>query len=482
MEFRLRGSSSNLNGVGAKLTAWSNGSPQAQAIIAGQGYLGTGSDLTAHFGLGSNSFLDSLIVRWPSGTIDKYYHLAANQKLSLYEGNAPPTDRSAPQISNVAANNLTETTATINWETNESADSQVEYGLNTNYGSFSTLDGNLVTSHAIALSNLTANTTYHFRVRSKDAAGNLAISNDFTFTTARDTQAPVMSNIAASSITMTSAQISWNSDEPADSQVEYGLNTNYGSLSTIDGNFVTSHAMPLLDLTANTIYHYRVRSKDAAGNLAISNDFTFTTARDTEAPAISNIVITAITANSAQIKWNTNELSDSRVEYGADSTMFAASVVDTNFVTTHVASLLNLKSHTIYYFRITAKDNAGNATISAIQNFTTLSTGIDESNSRLPATLTLRNYPNPFYDFTRFEVNLPASGLISLKIFDLQGREIATLAEESRRAGQHFFTWQIKTAASGIYFAVLRYQDSLETASKSFAPAIVMKQKLFYLK
>jgi hypothetical protein len=111
-----------------------------------------------------------------------------------------------------------------------------------------------------------------------------------------------------------------------------------------------------------------------------------------------------------------------------------------------------------------------------------LSTGIDESNSRLPATLTLRNYPNPFYDFTRFEVNLPASGLISLKIFDLQGREIATLAEESRRAGQHFFTWQIKTAASGIYFAVLRYQDSLETASKSFAPAIVMKQKLFYLK
>jgi len=194
IEIRLRGTESNSNGIGAKLTAWMNGRPQAQAIIAGQGYVGTGSDLTAHFGLGSNSVLDSLVVRWPSGVQDKYYRLAANQKISLFEGNAP-SDRTAPNISSVSADNITQTGVTINWITNESADSQVEYGLATSYGLSTPLDLTMVTAHATTLSNLTANTLYHYRVKSKDAAGNLATSNDFTFTTARDTQAPALTSI-----------------------------------------------------------------------------------------------------------------------------------------------------------------------------------------------------------------------------------------------------------------------------------------------
>src|SRR4029077_3949372 len=42
----------------------------------------------------------------------------------------------------------------------------------------------LVVSHVVTLSGLAASTTYHYRVKSRDAAGNLAISADFTFTTA----------------------------------------------------------------------------------------------------------------------------------------------------------------------------------------------------------------------------------------------------------------------------------------------------------
>jgi hypothetical protein len=393
VELRLIGAASNLNGVGAKLTAWSNGSPQAQAIIAGQGYLGTGSDLTAHFGLGSNSFLDSLIVRWPSGTIDKYYHLAANQKFGLFEGTAP-VDRTAPKLS----------------------------------------------------------------------------------------------NIVASDITMASAKILWNSDEPATSQVEYGLNANYGNSSALDENLVQTHAINLSNLTANATYHFRVRSKDAAGNLAVSNDATFTTAGDTQAPLISNIVVAAITETSAQIKWSTDEPSESRLDYGADSTALSASAVDTNFVTAHAASLSNLTAHTTYYFRITAKDPAGNVGIGPLQSFATLSTtAVEERFASLPMTLALRNYPNPFYGVTRFEVALPYSGLISLKIVDLQGREVAALAEGLQSAGQHFFSWRANTnserpLAAGVYFAVLQYQSGLEFSSIQSAPVIVQKQKVFYLK
>ena len=389
IEIRLRGTGSNSNGIGAKLTAWSNGRPQAQAIIAGQGYVGTGSDLTAHFGLGSNSVLDSLVVRWPSGVQDKYYRLAANQKISLFEGNAP-SDRTAPRIASVSADNVLQTEATIHWTTNESADSQVEYGLTASYGNFSARDGNLTTNHTITLSNL----------------------------------------------------------------------------------------------TANTLYHYRVHSKDAAGNLATSSDFTFTTARDTQAPAIFNIIVTVITDNAAQIQWNADEPSNGRVEYGPDSTALANAVIDTSFANTHTVSLASLQAHTTYYFRIIASDRAGNSRIGAKQQFTTLRTSVQETPMAAgPTTPALQNHPNPFREFTRFEIALPNAGWASLKIYDLQGREVATLAEGLRPSGQHSVVWRIPSGAaapltSGVYFAVLRYQS----AAPSSAPFGEIKQKIFYVK
>jgi hypothetical protein len=59
----------------------------------------------------------------------------------------------------------------------------VEYGLTTSYGSTTTLKEDLVTSHSVSLSDLDAGTTYHYRVKSKDASENAATSGDYTFTT-----------------------------------------------------------------------------------------------------------------------------------------------------------------------------------------------------------------------------------------------------------------------------------------------------------
>jgi hypothetical protein len=71
----------------------------------------------------------------------------------------------------------------IVWTTNNPADSQVEYGTTTSYGSQSALDTSLVTSHSVTLSGLTASTTYQFRVHSTDAGRNAAVSANFNFTT-----------------------------------------------------------------------------------------------------------------------------------------------------------------------------------------------------------------------------------------------------------------------------------------------------------
>jgi hypothetical protein len=77
-----------------------------------------------------------------------------------------------------AANN-----ATIVWFTNEATDSQVDYGLTTAYENSTPVNTTLKTEHSMSLTGLTSATTYSYRVKSKDAAGNLAISNHYVFIT-----------------------------------------------------------------------------------------------------------------------------------------------------------------------------------------------------------------------------------------------------------------------------------------------------------
>ncbi|MFA5991421.1 MAG: hypothetical protein WC794_04200 [Candidatus Doudnabacteria bacterium] len=94
-----------------------------------------------------------------------------------------PVDTTAPIISLVATTEVTSSGARISWVTNENSDSQVEYGLTTNYGFTSSLDTASVTSHSVNLSALATSTPYHFRVKSRDSAGNLTVFSDRTFTT-----------------------------------------------------------------------------------------------------------------------------------------------------------------------------------------------------------------------------------------------------------------------------------------------------------
>src|SRR5206468_6109604 len=92
-----------------------------------------------------------------------------------------------------------------------------------------------------------------------------------------DTTPPVISNVVASAITSSSATIGWNTNEPADSQVEYGVTSGYGSATSLNSAQVIAHSQTLSSLTPSTTYHYRVKSKDAAGNPAVSGVFTLST-------------------------------------------------------------------------------------------------------------------------------------------------------------------------------------------------------------
>jgi chitodextrinase len=133
----------------------------------------------------------------------------------------------------------------------------------------------LVASHNVTLSNLIDDTTYHYRVKTADSSGNMTVGMDSIFSTLDGTP-PVISNVVITNVTPNGATITWTTDEPADGQVEWGLTTGYGSESMLVSTLDTTHSITLTGLTENTAYHFRIKSKDSAGNLETGTDATFT--------------------------------------------------------------------------------------------------------------------------------------------------------------------------------------------------------------
>jgi hypothetical protein len=124
----------------------------------------------------------------------------------------------------------------------------------------------------------TSGGTAVIRSRAVDDSGRLESAGpSITVMVQGDTAVPTISQVQVSDITDTSAVITWTTNEPSDSQVQYGLTTSYGSTTPLDATLVVSHQQAISSLTPDTLYHFRARSRDAAGNLGNSTDLTFTT-------------------------------------------------------------------------------------------------------------------------------------------------------------------------------------------------------------
>jgi len=411
---------------------------------------------------------------------------------------APTSDTTAPTISGVGAANLSSSGATVSWTTNESSDSQVEYGTSTSYGSSTSLNTSQVTNHSAAVAGLQANTLYHYRVKSSDAAGNLAVSGDFTFTTtaAADTTAPTLSAIAAGTLANTSATITWATNEASDTQVEYGTSTSYGSATALDGTLVTNHSAALSSLQAGTQYHYRVKSRDAAGNLAVSGDFTFTTTSatspDTTPPAIWAIAASGTTTNSANISWTSDEPSDTQVEYGTSTSYGSSTALNTALVTSHNAGLSNLQAGTVYHYRVKSRDAAGNLAVTADQTFTTVAAPTSAGDTTPPtASLSANNVTSRGATSYTFKVTYTDN--VRVSVSTLGNREIlvngpngysqlATLVsiDINSNGTPRTATYRITPPGgfwnrfdNGTYSVVMRANKVLDTAGNPVAPGTI---------
>ena len=92
-----------------------------------------------------------------------------------------------------------------------------------------------------------------------------------------DVTPPAISDVEVMEITDTSELLTWHTDEPSGSVVEYGIESGVYTDSVSDSSLVTSHSIELTDLTSETTYYFIVKSTDSSGNSAQSEEFSFTT-------------------------------------------------------------------------------------------------------------------------------------------------------------------------------------------------------------
>lgn len=124
------------------------------------------------------------------------------------------------------------------------------------------------------------------------------------------------------------------------------------------------------------------------------------------------------------------------------------------------------KKHLLYYASEGSELSIGLAIDSTTDFPDTTSentgTGI-RVNAELPSKFVRdQNYPNPFNPATVISYQIPVNSYVTLRVFDILGREVATLVSERKNAGTYSVQWNASGFSSGVYFCRLEADGKRE--------------------
>jgi len=181
-------------------------------------------------------------------------------------------------------------------------------------------------------------------------------------------------------------------------------------------------------------------------------------------PLVSPVDSTGIVRNPLVVWHSSIAASSYHLQVSTDD-MFSTTAVDSTVADTTL-QLDTLKANTKYYWRVEAFNASDTGDYSSVANFVTddsIMTGVKVA-GEIPRGFALsQNYPNPFNPSTVIGYQLPAVSHVTLKVYDVLGREAATLVNEKENAGYHTVTFNAGNLPSGLYFYRMQASNYSET-------------------
>jgi hypothetical protein len=252
-------------------------------------------------------------------------------------------------------------------------------------------------------------------------------------------------------------------------RVELTTDPNSPEKFEAECNAPDSHyEIPLSETEPNTTYYWRVFACGPSGWSEPSAYSSFTTAGNNAQESIGNLVDGVIDLIvDEDIPPNQGNILISRLESASEKlgqgnrigallqmVYFKARIIIlriSNQITVDVYTSLNYSSDGVIDL-IVDEDNPN------------ITQSIDINDILTPRTYTLsQNYPNPFNPSTTIEFSIPQSSNVSIRIYDIMGREVATLVNEYRGTGTYIATWNAGSFSSGVYFYKLIAGNFSET-------------------
>lgn len=133
---------------------------------------------------------------------------------------------------------------------------------------------------------------------------------------------------------------------------------------------------------------------------------------------------------------------------------------DTTLTDTTFVYNPDLTPLTPYWWRVRAKNENGWGPAAAFFKFTTDQVSALTQISEIPTVYDLyQNYPNPFNPTTKIKFDIPQDGFVSLKVYDITGREVAQLVNSNLEAARYEVEWNGSQFSSGVYFFRIQAGD-----------------------
>ncbi|MCE1164965.1 MAG: T9SS type A sorting domain-containing protein [Bacteroidetes bacterium] len=285
-------------------------------------------------------------------------------------------------------------------------------------------------------------------------------------------QIPVLVSPAAGGTgLLTDVSFKWNKSANADL---YCFQISYDSLFSdivAADSLLTDSVKNVYSLHPLTDYYWRVKGKNGAGTGSFSPARTFRTLGFPNAvslcsPAENSVGVSVpvtFTWRRATEQIGLGKLINNYLlQIVADTVSNAGQVNRTSSDT--LIAVNGLTPYTVYYWRVSAKNEIGWGAKSPRRKFTSGAVGILPSGGLIPQVYKLYgNYPNPFNPSTVIKFDIPEDTKVSLKIYDISGRELASVKKEFLKAGSYSFEWNASVYSSGVYFYRLQTDRFTDT-------------------